>query len=66
MKYLEKSFSVHMGKSEAYRDNWETIFGRKEKIDEESEDEEDRQEGVRGGKSDDRDSSAWWEEAWHL
>lgn len=28
MRYLEKSFSVALGASKAYRDNWETTFGK--------------------------------------
>lgn len=31
MKYLEGSFSVHPGASKAYRDNWEKVFGKKDK-----------------------------------
>ena len=30
MKYLEKSFSVRVGESQQYRDNWERTFGKKE------------------------------------
>jgi hypothetical protein len=31
MKYLESSFSVNMGASDAYRENYEQVFGKKEK-----------------------------------
>ncbi len=30
MKYLDKSFSVSPGASDAYRDNWDRIFGKKQ------------------------------------
>lgn len=31
-EYLKKSFSVNMADNQQYRDNWETIFGKKEDV----------------------------------
>ena len=31
MKYENKTFNVSVGDNEAYRKNWEQIFGKKEK-----------------------------------
>ena len=45
MKYLEKSFSVRVGESQDYRDNWERMFGKKEvSANGQGEEEEDRRE----------------------
>lgn len=35
MKYLEGSFSVHPGASKAYRDNWDRIFNKDKKNEDE-------------------------------
>ena len=32
MKYLQKSFSVGVGENEAYRRNWESVFGRPKEV----------------------------------
>lgn len=31
MKYVEKTFSVNVGDTQAYLDNWERTFGKKRK-----------------------------------
>lgn len=32
MKYLDKSFSIHPGGNKKYRDNFDSIFGKKEVV----------------------------------
>lgn len=42
MKYQSKSFSEFYGSKE-YRDNWENIFGKKEKFEESTKEEKEEQ-----------------------
>lgn len=51
-QFLNKSFSVGMAGDQQYRDNWETIFGKKEKAQEEAPEPDGTAEPPEGNQND--------------